>query len=1060
MNQITDPRAKLQELLRELFQFDCADLDFGIYRIMNRKRAEIERFIERDLLDAVNRELEQGALAEQASAASELAEVRQQIAANLGADAISPEGELSEQYRTTPLGQRYLELREQAAAYHARPEQETLVFNHLYAFFSRYYQDGDFISKRRYSKRERYAIPYNGEEVYLYWANKDQYYVKTGEYFTDYSFKTPGGVTVHFKLQAADVEQNNVKGEKRFFIPLIAKATWEESPREVVIPFEYRPLTEQEGITYGTRDQQEKIIAEALGQIPARLKKHTEAVAALMAERRRNAQGEPVSYLEHHLRQYTARNTKDFFIHKDLRGFLERELDFYLKNEVLNLDEILAGDEARAEGWFQLMQVIRRIALRIIAFLAQIEDFQKKLWEKKKFVLSTEYCMTLDRVPEEFYPEIAANEAQIEEWRRLFRIDEIAPTLFHSGGKTRAAKGKGKKTRLDVAFLKAHPTLVLDTRFFAQDFKDRLLATFDDLEEQTGGLLIHGENYQALNLLLDKYRERVKCIYIDPPFNTAGSEILYKNEYKHSSWLTMITEPLARALSLARDDCVLCVAIDDFECPLLTKRVADILGNEQRHLATVVVRSNPHGRAMAEGFSRNHEYALFFGKTDQATVGRLPRDERRLARYPEQDEHGSFAWMNFRATGANSRRVDRPKLFYPIYVSGTGEIRIPRMVWSDNTRRWEPAEKPRSGESVVLPIDSDDTERVWNLGWERAQAEARANLMARRVDSRWQVYRKYRPNQEGALPGTWWEDAKYSATESGTSVLKDLLGEREIFSYPKSIYLVEDCLRASSFARESCVLDFFAGSGTTAHAVLNLNAEDGGRRRYILVEMADYFDTVLKPRIEKVMFSREWKNGKPVSNEGHSHMFKYQRLESYEDALDNIAFDDAAGQRALDLYGGDYLLRYMLDFETRESETLLSVPKLESPFSYSLRVHRDGDLPAEASAQAGTREQSVDLPETFNYLIGLHVRTRRVYRDGDRRYLVYRGSNERSEVVVIWRDTKGWTQADLERDKQFVLEQKLTEGANEVYVNGDSFIPGAKALDPVFKRLMFTEAQA
>ena len=137
MIEVTDARLKLQQLLRELFQFDCADLDFGIYRVMNHKRAEIERFIERDLLDAVNRELEQGALAEQASAASELAEVRQQIAANLGAEAVSPEGELADQYQTTPLGQRYLELREQAATYQARPEQETLVFNHLYAFFSR-----------------------------------------------------------------------------------------------------------------------------------------------------------------------------------------------------------------------------------------------------------------------------------------------------------------------------------------------------------------------------------------------------------------------------------------------------------------------------------------------------------------------------------------------------------------------------------------------------------------------------------------------------------------------------------------------------------------------------------------------------------------------------------------------------------------------------------------------------------------------------------------------------------------------------------------------------------
>jgi adenine-specific DNA-methyltransferase len=1031
MNQTTDPRAKLQQLLRDLFQFDCADLDFGIYRIMNHKRAEIERFIERDLLDAVNRELEQGALAEQASAASELAEVRQQIAANLGAEAVSPEGELADQYHRTPLGQRYLELREQAASYHARPEQETLVFNHLYAFFSRYYQDGDFISKRRYSRRERYAIPYNGEEVYLHWANRDQYYVKTGEYFTDYTFKTPGGVTVHFKLQAADVEQNNVKGEKRFFVPLTAKATWDGTAREVVIPFEYRPLTEQEGITYGTRDQQEKIIAEALEKLPARLKKHAEAVAALVAERRRNKDGEPVSYLEHHLRQYTRRNTSDFFIHKDLRAFLERELDFYLKNEVLNLDEILAGDEARAEGWFQLMQVIRRIALCIIAFLAQIEDFQRRLWEKKKFVLSTEYCMTLDRVPEEFYPEIAANQAQIEEWRRLFRIDEIAPTLFHSGGsaslttggKTRKAKGKGRRAGLDVAFLKAHPTLVLDTRFFDQDFKDRLLAAFDDLDEETSGLLIHGENFQALSLLLEAYRDRVKCIYIDPPYNTGHDEFVYRDAYQHSCWVAMMEARLALAREMLRRDGCIFVNSDDNEQARL-KLLLDGVFAAENFLADIVWEKVHTRKNSARYFSVSHDHIPVYAREKlQWDRVLLPREDTSAYTNPDNDPKGPW----------------KPD---PVYANNPYDVHY--TITKPNGTKL----KPPPGQ-------------YWRFSEDTFKARAAAGEVIWGNGNAYPMIKRYLAEvQEGLVPVTLLTRDFAGDNSAANEELNELFGEGRVMTYPKPTLLVRRLAQVSTRPQRSeFVLDFFAGSGTTGDAVLRQNAEDGGDRRYVLVELGRFFDTVLRPRIEKVMFSREWKDGKPTSSEGHSHIFKYQRLESYEDALDNIAFDDASGQRALDLYGGDYLLRYMLDFETRESETLLNVEKLESPFSYSLRIHRDGDLPAEASAQAGTREQPVDLPETFNYLIGLRVKTRRVYKDGDRRYLIYRGSNERSEVVVIWRDTKGWTQADLERDRQFVLEQKLTEGADEVCINGDSFIPGAQALDPVFKRLMLGGAE-
>jgi len=158
--------------------------------------------------------------------------------------------------------------------------------------------------------------------------------------------------------------------------------------------------------------------------------------------------------------------------------------------------------------------------------------------------------------------------------------------------------------------------------------------------------------------------------------------------------------------------------------------------------------------------------------------------------------------------------------------------------------------------------------------------------------------------------------------------------------------------------------------------------------------------------------------------------------------------DDASGQQAMKF--DDYLLKYMLKWETRASETLLNVEKLARPFSYKLHIHADGQ----------TREKVVDILETFNYLLGLHVRTRRVHDDDGRRYLVYTGRLGHRLVVVIWRETEGWQKADLERDKKFVAEQKLTEGADEVFVNGDSFIPKAKALEPVFKARMFAGVES
>ena len=1034
-------RERFQQLLRELFQFDCADLDFGIYRIMNYKRDVIDRFIRKDLPEAIADELDRGALADQSRAAKELKEVAQQITETLGKDALDADGNLAEAYHGTPLGKKYQDLKAKAAGGRGREALEVSIFNHLHTFFSRYYQEGDFISKRRYSKREKYAIPYNGEEVYLYWANNDQYYVKTAEYFNDYIF-TSRGVTVHFKVTGASVEQDNVKGDKRFFLPRHKEVEWNEDVSQLVIPFEYRALTEQEEITYGKKSQQDTIIVEALREIPKRLRKADRALSALMGERHKKSDGQLVTFLDHHLRQYTRRNTSDFFIHKDLRGFLSRELDFYLKNEVLILDDMEAAGEGRAEGWFQVLRVIKAVGGRIIDFLDQIESFQKMLWEKRKFITETQYCVTVGNIEQSLYPEIAACEPQWDEWKELCHIDEDQTDLF--------THGKSKVER-QIAFLRNRPTLVLDTRHFGSAFVDHLLASFDDLDDVKDGLLVHSENFQALNLLQKKYAAKVKCIYIDPPYNTDAGPILYKNDYRNSSWISLMTDRVRLSRGLLRDTGVLCVTIDDYQ----QKELHFLLGREYgiRNLAgTVVIRSNPSGRPVPSGFAQAHEYAIFVTKARDATISQLPRTEEQAQRYRHQDEGGSYMWELFRKRGSNSERRDRPSLYYPIYVCGES-VRVPKMEWHGDTRTWSTLEEPKADEAVVYPVDEGGTQRTWR-GEPGNIANRPADHKAKWNGGLATVYYKFRPRSEGVLAPTIWTDAKYSATEHGTGFLKHYFTEYNVFSYPKSIYAVEDCLRVSGLVDEPGIaLDFFAGSGTSGHAVINLNREDAERRRFVLVEVENCFDQVLLPRIKKATYSPDWKDGKPARMataeevERSPRIIKYIRLEGYEDALNNIDFDDASGQQALKF--DDYLLKYMLKWETRASETLLNVEKLAKPFSYKLHIHADGQ----------TREKVADVPETFSYLLGLHVKTRKVYDDKGRRYLVYRGEIDHRQVVVIWRETEAWQQANLERDKQFVAEQKLTDGADEIFVNGDSFIPNAKALEPLFKARMFAPVE-
>ena len=684
-----------------------------------------------------------------------------------------------------------------------------------------------------------------------------------------------------------------------------------------------------------------------------------------------------------------------------------------------------------SNNWLETAKLVHSIATQIIDFLSHIEEFQKRLWLKKKFVLSTDYCLTLDRVPEKFYPEIIDNAAQLEEWKHLFAIHEIDGDLVNST----------YTEPLSVDFLKENLNLVLDTCHFDVDFKDRLLAHFDDLDNLTDGLLIHGENFQALNLLTEKYCESLKAIYIDPPYNTDASAILYKNNYKDSSWMSLMADRVSVSQGLLVDNGVFCTAIDDVEAANLRQLLQNLFGKENE-LGIIAVCSNPAGRQRPTGFAPAHEYAMFFRLTEAAEVGRLERTEEQLEN-SEIDEQGRyFTWKGLRSGGGpNALRGARPRLFYPLFVKDEG-IRIPHMEWDGETRQWNLWESPDSGETMVLPIKPDGEEMTWGYGVETLQEKLPETIARTDRNGNIRIAVKRYLNEEGMLPKTWWGERKYSSTVYGTIFLTNMLGDSLAFMFPKSIHLVEDCLHVSSLDKDNTVLDYFGGSGTTAHATINLNRQDGGNRKYILIEMGHHFETVLKPRIMKAIYAENWRDAKPVSRESRlSHIIKYQRIESYEDTLNNIEFTE----RENSLFE-ESMLSYLLGSETRESPTFLNVAKLRKPFNYQFNIVKDMQM----------QKQSVDLPETFNYLLGITVKTRQCLNDDDRRYLIYRGTVGQKTFVIIWRETEGWNEQDWKRDYDFIEEHELTKGADKVYVNTDS-ITEAESLDPLFKRLMFSQ---
>ena len=432
---------RLKAILREMFQLDRGDLDFGLYRIMNLKVKEIEGFLDNDLLTQVRTALAGNTADALAELEKELAESRGQAKA-LGVD---PEN-----------APKVEELKRQLVEAKADVAAENDVYNHLANFFARYYDEGDFMSLRRYSGggQPTYLIPYDGEEVKLHWANADQYYVKTTENYSSYVFTVGMGEKtrrVRFEIAAADNEKDNVKeasGKQRQFLLAGGKANAIScNGSDLVVRFAHRPLTDHEKKEFpgNGAKQQERLNEATATRILQASPPDWQALLTAFAPTEQNPQR---TVLDKHLAAYTAKNSFDYFIHKDLGGFLRRELDFYLKSDVLNLDDLALGDAARLDRALARMRVVRHVADKIIEFLAQLEHFQKQLWLKKKFVLETQYCVTLDRLPEALYEEIAANESQRDEWVRLFAIDAINNDHAPPMGEARVRADRGGVRRI------------------------------------------------------------------------------------------------------------------------------------------------------------------------------------------------------------------------------------------------------------------------------------------------------------------------------------------------------------------------------------------------------------------------------------------------------------------------------------------------------------------------------------------------------------------------------------------------------------------------------------
>ena len=373
-------------------------------------------------------------------------------------------------------------------------------------------------------------------------------------------------------------------------------------------------------------------------------------------------------------------------------------------------------------------------------------------------------------------------------------------------------------------------------------------------------LIIHGDNLHALKALLPHYANRVKCVYIDPPYNTGNEGWVYNDNVnsplmqnwltknapvdnedmeRHEKWLCMMWPRLHMLKELLAEDGVIFISIDDNEVHHLRMLMNEIFGLEN-FIAQIVAQTNPRGRSLKQYIAQTHEYILMYAKDiSMAEVYKIPKTEKALSEYNKEDENGAYRLLRLRNTGVQFfNRETRPNLFFPIYVNPTNE---------------ETSLIPSTNFSVrVLPKTDNGVEGCWT--WNKEKINKNPGLIAARKvrNGKWRIYRKDYLEGDSLLT---MPKSLLVGTEVNHEVGKEMLTKifhSAPFEYPKSTELIENLVRIACKGN-GIILDSFAGSGTTAHAVLDLNKEDGGDRKFILIECEDYADSITAERVRRVI---------------------------------------------------------------------------------------------------------------------------------------------------------------------------------------------------------------
>ena len=1059
-NPTTEALNTLREKLREMFHFAHNDLDFGIFRILKIKRDEVNLFIDEKLTAIVDEAL---AAVTDALYESQLTGVREYVTEEGGRRQKAWLENIAENRQELIDFLQGEEQEELIAPLETDPEELKArlafrVYNHVHNFFERYYRDGDFGYNDRSTALYKVDYPdeadYDGADTLFHWKCKDSYYVKTATGFNSVAFAVDGK-RIEYRLEGksnAGIAQNNNRDDFKHYrldrieapAPADPEQTWrvilhlaEASTPKVDIYREMgtqifnetddvdcylheRPKKgEEQGkpIFKDLADTYDKVQNGKLQGIKA-LHMPLADYAAKLAEkpdfkdlgknktaRQAVLQKRPSVHRFHtfdkNLNTFFVGMDSDYFIHKDLDKFLKTEQRRYIQNSILgDLDTLLNLSPENLT--FAVAKAFRSVTDEVIALLVAVETFQKQLFLMKKKVIATEYLISVGKISEAtknntaqreaLISRILENDRQLADWRDTFGID----------------------IREQLPLLEGlYPTLPLDTRHFDENFVDELLALFDDLEEHIDGVLLNSENFQALDLLMEKYRGSIRCVHIDPPYNTNTSGFLYKNNYQHASWLTMMANRLSLAEQLmAPDSCILC-HIDENEYENLFQ-VFNAFPLENQ--GTIVWdKRNPVGGTNT--IATQHEYIVCHSKGNVKLYAQ-PTNRREILNKATAlvRKHNGVTqacrkefrtWINNTPTLSGGERaysrIDKEGQVYTEASLTAPELRT-------DPKYFKPLIHPITHKPCPMPPNG------WSRTPEKMQELLAENRIIFGLDEaklpQLKIYLKNRLVNELS--------SVISSGERGKKQL-DALGLNFPYSHPIGLY--EQLVWAVTPDGKGVTLDFFAGSGTTGHAVLNLNKADNGNRKFILVEMGDYFDNTLKERVRRAMFSQNWQTGKPHPKkeiDGTVGIVKYQRLEQYEDVLNNLTNPPLTSQKLSNSNNSDNICIPVKYLYRPEEQQIRLMMDMRAPFSNRITYGKE------------STEGAVDVLETYCYLRGLSIQRRLRFDLDERVYRVVRSGHR----AVIFREIAEGVDDTLQLLE--ILADPRLDGVTQLDVNADA----------------------